>query len=293
MLRIKNYHPLSVLLCFLTIPTFFNILALNTIKANSDIYQDYHFHDSRSGNGHLWRSNPSSAEVFSRSLFNSLDNKGSFKIKSQNGKDSGNQKPLKNTSQVEHNDKDKKPSIPDIFLQNSLEIQCPPCEKVHCSPRRPRHLRCRGGLVRGVCGCCPVCAKQLDEACGGHWNYLGTCDKGLICQAAELSHDFPIEAENDKNDLSTPGKSRRKNRNEPSSVYEIRRRFREEYSSRSTQKSHANVTRKEINGWSLEGRCVPGNIQPVILLICIDNIDSGRYQYKVMQWSYKENVTCN
>lgn len=264
MFRKKNFHLLLLLFCFMTVPTFFNILALNTIKANSDIYQDYQFHNSRSGNGHLWRSNPSSAEVFSRSLFNSLDNKGSFKIKSQNERDLGNQKPLKNLSQVERNDKNKKPSISDIFLQNSVEIQCPPCEKVHCSPRRPRHLRCRGGLVRGVCGCCPVCAKQLDETCGGHWNYLGTCDKGLICQAAELSHDLPTEAGNDKNDLSTPGhhpgKSQRKNRNEPSSIYESQRRFGERYSSRSTQTSHTNVTRKKMNGWSLEGRCVAGNM---------------------------------
>ena len=64
---------------------------------------------------------------------------------------------------------------------NALGLQCPPCERVHCSPRRPSRLRCRGGIVRGVCNCCPVCAKQEGDTCGGQWNYLGRCDAGLHC----------------------------------------------------------------------------------------------------------------
>jgi len=66
-------------------------------------------------------------------------------------------------------------------VASALGLQCPPCERVHCSPRRPSRLRCRGGIVRGVCNCCPVCAKLEGEPCGGQWNYLGRCDTGLYC----------------------------------------------------------------------------------------------------------------
>ena len=43
-----------------------------------------------------------------------------------------------------------------LTASSPLGLQCPPCERVHCSPRRPSRLRCRGGIVRGVCNCCPV-----------------------------------------------------------------------------------------------------------------------------------------
>jgi len=67
-------------------------------------------------------------------------------------------------------------------VSDALGLQCPPCERVHCSPRRPSRLRCRGGLARGVCNCCPVCAKLEGDPCGGQWNYLGKCDAGLYCE---------------------------------------------------------------------------------------------------------------
>ena len=67
------------------------------------------------------------------------------------------------------------------LIGEALGLQCPPCERVHCSPRRPSRLRCRGGIVRGVCNCCPVCAKLEGDPCGGQWNYLGRCDAGLYC----------------------------------------------------------------------------------------------------------------
>ena len=69
---------------------------------------------------------------------------------------------------------------------DALGLQCPPCERVHCSPRRPSRLRCRGGIVRGVCNCCPVCAKLEGDTCGGKWNYLGRCDVGLYCDVGGL-----------------------------------------------------------------------------------------------------------
>ncbi len=66
----------------------------------------------------------------------------------------------------------------------SLSLQCPPCDRIHCTPRRPSKLRCKGGLTRGICNCCPVCAKTQGETCGGDWHYLGKCDQGLVCGPA-------------------------------------------------------------------------------------------------------------
>lgn len=60
-------------------------------------------------------------------------------------------------------------------------LHCPPCEQVHCSSRRALKLQCKGGVTRCVCGCCPVCARVEGETCGGTWDYLGKCDKGLVC----------------------------------------------------------------------------------------------------------------
>lgn len=63
------------------------------------------------------------------------------------------------------------------------DLHCPSCEKIHCTPRRPRHLKCKGGYARGICNCCPVCAKVEGETCGGVWDYKGKCDHGLHCQS--------------------------------------------------------------------------------------------------------------
>lgn len=60
-------------------------------------------------------------------------------------------------------------------------LHCPPCEQVHCSSRRALKLQCKGGVTTCVCGCCPVCARVEGETCGGAWDYLGKCDKGLVC----------------------------------------------------------------------------------------------------------------
>lgn len=61
-------------------------------------------------------------------------------------------------------------------------LQCPPCERIHCSPREASQLTCPGGVTTGICGCCPTCAKVVGERCGGDFNYLGKCDKDLYCQ---------------------------------------------------------------------------------------------------------------
>ncbi|KAL0968682.1 hypothetical protein UPYG_G00270140 [Umbra pygmaea] len=60
-------------------------------------------------------------------------------------------------------------------------LHCPPCERIHCTPRRALMRHCKGGLATGVCGCCPACARTVGESCGGAWDYLGKCDEGLVC----------------------------------------------------------------------------------------------------------------
>ena len=67
-------------------------------------------------------------------------------------------------------------------VSSSIELQCPSCEKIHCTPRRASKLKCQGGITKGICNCCPVCAKVEGEECGGEWDYLGKCDRGLYCK---------------------------------------------------------------------------------------------------------------
>lgn len=76
----------------------------------------------------------------------------------------------------------------DVPHQQHLKaLHCPPCERIHCSPRHALRLRCKGGVTTGVCGCCPVCARTEGESCGGTWDYLGKCDQGLVCVHEEES----------------------------------------------------------------------------------------------------------
>lgn len=70
-------------------------------------------------------------------------------------------------------------------------LHCPPCERIHCSPRRALKLQCQGGITTGICGCCPACAKLAGESCGGTWDYLGKCDEGLVCIYTEETGGKP------------------------------------------------------------------------------------------------------
>ena len=76
-------------------------------------------------------------------------------------------------------------------LKYSLELQCPPCERLHCQPKRASQLRCPGGITRGPCNCCPKCARIERQRCGGVHNYLGKCDMGLYCHP-DLNQKRPI-----------------------------------------------------------------------------------------------------
>lgn len=65
---------------------------------------------------------------------------------------------------------------------------CPPCDRLFCTVKKESRLKCNGGgTTTDICGCCPVCAKHEKEPCGGEWNYLGKCDRGLYCRAATIS----------------------------------------------------------------------------------------------------------
>ncbi|ESO01353.1 hypothetical protein HELRODRAFT_192303 [Helobdella robusta] len=68
-------------------------------------------------------------------------------------------------------------------------LNCPPCNQIHCPIKNPANLKCRGGHTTGVCGCCRVCSKLAGERCGGIWNYLGSCDIGLVCFNESLTND--------------------------------------------------------------------------------------------------------
>ncbi|XP_035268171.1 cysteine-rich motor neuron 1 protein-like [Anguilla anguilla] len=55
---------------------------------------------------------------------------------------------------------------------------CVPCSEVECSLE---NWECPGGYVIDPCGCCPHCARQRGQMCGGpHWG-RGYCDRGLTC----------------------------------------------------------------------------------------------------------------
>jgi len=57
-----------------------------------------------------------------------------------------------------------------------LSLSCL-CEKEKCTK-----VVCRnGGVVKDACNCCDVCAKKVDQKCGGLFNLAGRCDNGLAC----------------------------------------------------------------------------------------------------------------
>ena len=69
-------------------------------------------------------------------------------------------------------------------------LNCPPCERLHCSPKKASKLSCKGEITLGVCNCCPRCAKVAGESCGGKWNYLGRCETGFECVPdGAIGHD--------------------------------------------------------------------------------------------------------
>lgn len=75
-------------------------------------------------------------------------------------------------------------SVTRIFLWTSFgcilasALTCGPCNKSECISE-PNN--CTGGYTLDVCECCKVCAKLVNETCGGKYNLEGNCGEGLEC----------------------------------------------------------------------------------------------------------------
>ena len=66
-----------------------------------------------------------------------------------------------------------------VTFTTAHSLSCLPCDMQRCTPKYK--LKCKGGLVNDVCGCCKTCAKIIGEECGGVFGIYGTCDDGLEC----------------------------------------------------------------------------------------------------------------
>ncbi|XP_067132118.1 venom protein 302-like [Centruroides vittatus] len=66
-----------------------------------------------------------------------------------------------------------------IYSIYSLSCPCHTMKDLRDSCKIPEN--CPAGLTLDACGCCKVCAKALDEKCGGPWETSGRCAKGLSC----------------------------------------------------------------------------------------------------------------
>lgn len=78
--------------------------------------------------------------------------------------------------------------------EDLTSLNCPPCERLHCSPKKASKLNCKGEITLGVCNCCPRCAKVEGESCGGKWDYLGRCESGSEC-APDTSTGIQINSQ--------------------------------------------------------------------------------------------------
>ncbi|XP_004209329.3 cysteine-rich motor neuron 1 protein [Hydra vulgaris] len=74
-----------------------------------------------------------------------------------------------------------------LFLacaQLGLPLNCPQnCHSAFCVDRNKINSFCKSGVTIDSCGCCFVCAKKVDEICGGHLDVFGRCRTGLLCHS--------------------------------------------------------------------------------------------------------------
>nr|API81347.1 venom toxin [Hemiscorpius lepturus] len=61
---------------------------------------------------------------------------------------------------------------------STTALSCRRCGTYECPPLP---ADCPWGTVKDPCFCCLVCAKGLNEICGGVWNISGKCGEGLKC----------------------------------------------------------------------------------------------------------------
>ena len=76
------------------------------------------------------------------------------------------------------------------MIATTQTLSCRLCSEVNCKP--VDQDGCKGGLTRGICGCCDVCAKVKGEKCGGLWNIHGKCDRGLVCNDKKKGRRFRL-----------------------------------------------------------------------------------------------------
>lgn len=89
-------------------------------------------------------------------------------------------------------------------LQAVQGLSCAQCDKKACNEL----LNCKAGMVKGLCGCCNLCTKLVNERCGGLWHMHGKCAHGLKCVTkAQLNDRDRFLPENFKIGLCEPGKN--------------------------------------------------------------------------------------
>lgn len=62
-------------------------------------------------------------------------------------------------------------------LPNAWGLQCDICDRSRCPPRD-----CPAGEVLDACLCCHVCARVVDQTCGGKFDIHGRCADNLVCR---------------------------------------------------------------------------------------------------------------
>lgn len=83
-----------------------------------------------------------------------------------------------------------------VFLYMTSEVvslTCLACDEENCDKKTEED--CPVGLTYDVCGCCRICAKNINEKCGGPWNMYGDCGKNLKCVRIpnSLTTSYPYE----------------------------------------------------------------------------------------------------
>ncbi|XP_065644959.1 venom protein 302 isoform X2 [Hydra vulgaris] len=71
------------------------------------------------------------------------------------------------------------------IFEFSTALTCVGCDKRVCLAPV-----CKGGIVKDPCNCCDVCAKTLDEECGGPFGIFGKCDSHLECVKQPIEIDI-------------------------------------------------------------------------------------------------------
>ncbi len=66
-----------------------------------------------------------------------------------------------------------------LFTPLSHTLVCDICDLSKCSDPVPKD--CPGSLTTDPCGCCHMCARVVNQTCGGQYGIHGTCDIGLVC----------------------------------------------------------------------------------------------------------------